>query len=447
MTASSEHIVHEIEPVFDRHSRVLILGTMPSPKSREEGFFYGHPRNRFWTVLASLFHEPVPATNQRKRDLLLRHGIALWDVLASCDIEGASDASIKNAQPNDLTRITSTAPIEAVFCTGAKSAELYRRYCESQTGVSAVQLPSTSPANAAMDTETLTAAYQVILDHLEAPRHVALHVPEVVALEQAIAADGTSLAELMDRAGGFLAFYTHTLHPEGRIAVLCGTGNNGGDGWVAAGWLAEAGHDVVLITPRSADELRAEPAKSAAQKLMQTLPESCRILIAPEADAVAAELKAADVIIDAILGTGFSGDSVKEPFAQWIEEACACRESGTAVIAADCPSGYSAETGKAASPCIKADETVTMITSKVGLERPWAFTYCGNVTVAPIAYTRPYLDETQPDEPEEQPDDAPAPGKPDEQFRRPENEDDDGYDPYSDRPATPEPLFQQDPWN
>ena len=119
-----QHIVHSIPPTFDEQSRVLVLGSLPSPKSRELGFNYGHPRNRFWQVLARLADEPVPTTNDRKRDFCLRHHIALWDVVAECDIEGASDSSIRNAVANDLARITSAAPIEAIFCTGAKAFEL-----------------------------------------------------------------------------------------------------------------------------------------------------------------------------------------------------------------------------------------------------------------------------------------------------------------------------------
>ena len=158
-------VEHSIPPVYDSRSRVLVLGTMPSPASRELGFFYGHPRNRFWPVMAQLAGEPVPATNERKRDFCLRHHIALWDVLASCDIDGASDASIRGARPNDLARITSAAPIEAVFCTGAKSFELYGRLgCEEMCGLPAVKLPSTSPANAACGFDALVDAYAAVFE-------------------------------------------------------------------------------------------------------------------------------------------------------------------------------------------------------------------------------------------------------------------------------------------
>lgn len=156
---------HTIDPVFDADSRVLMLGTMPSPKSRETGFYYGHPQNRFWKVMAALFDEPVPESNNQKRDLALRHGVALWDVLSECTIEGASDGTIADCVPNNIGSILAKAPIRAVFCTGAKAAELYGKYCEPQTGVACTRLPSTSPANAAKSLEQLAEAYRIILPY------------------------------------------------------------------------------------------------------------------------------------------------------------------------------------------------------------------------------------------------------------------------------------------
>lgn len=158
-----EHLIHTIPPTFDKHSRVLVLGSFPSPKSREGQFNYGHPQNRFWRVLSQLAGEELPATNEEKRAFCLRHHIALWDVIAECDIEGASDTSIRNARPNKLSLITKAAPIEAVYCTGAKAHQLYRRLgCEQECGLPATRLPSTSPANAACKMEQLLAAYSVI---------------------------------------------------------------------------------------------------------------------------------------------------------------------------------------------------------------------------------------------------------------------------------------------
>ncbi len=157
----SRHI-HEIEPVFDERSRVLLLGTFPSPKSREQGFFYGHPQNRMWKVLAAVYGEDVPQSVEERRAFLLRHGIAMWDVLASCAIKGASDASIRDAVPNDLSRILDVAPIEGIYATGAKAHELYRRHLEPVYGRECLRLPSTSPANAATSLEALIAAYGVL---------------------------------------------------------------------------------------------------------------------------------------------------------------------------------------------------------------------------------------------------------------------------------------------
>ena len=162
-----EHIIHSIEPVFDAESRVLILGTMPSPKSREVQFYYGHPQNRFWRVLAAVLGEEVPQSVPEKKTMLLRHRIALWDVLAECEITGASDSSIRNPVANDLSVILNHAPVQAVFTTGATAWKLYTRLQKPHTGIEAVRLPSTSPANCAVKMEALTEAYKAILPWLE----------------------------------------------------------------------------------------------------------------------------------------------------------------------------------------------------------------------------------------------------------------------------------------
>lgn len=162
-----ETIVHTIEPVYGEHSRVLILGTMPSPKSREFGFYYSHPQNRFWPVIAQVLGQPKPLTTEEKRAFLLRSRIAMWDVLHSCDIKGADDASISNPVPNDLRVIFSAADIRAVFTTGGTATRLYKKYCLPQTQMESIALPSTSPANCRFHTlETLTEAYRVVLNYL-----------------------------------------------------------------------------------------------------------------------------------------------------------------------------------------------------------------------------------------------------------------------------------------
>ena len=163
----AERITHAFDPVFDFESRILILGTMPSPKSRELGFYYSHPRNRFWPVLAKIFGEEIPKTPEEKRNFCLRNKIALWDVLKECDIEGASDSSIKNAVPNDLSVILNSAKIQAIFATGATAAKLYKKFIEPETKIPAKTLPSTSPANAKIKFEELVEEYKIVLEYIK----------------------------------------------------------------------------------------------------------------------------------------------------------------------------------------------------------------------------------------------------------------------------------------
>ena len=153
---------HPFGPLYDENSRVLILGSFPSVRSREQNFFYGHPQNRFWKVVAAVFGQPVPQTMEEKKMLILDNGLALWDSIASCEITGSSDASIRNARANDISIILNSCSIERIYCNGRKSHELYQKYIEPETGREAVCLPSTSPANAKWTLEKLTEAWSVI---------------------------------------------------------------------------------------------------------------------------------------------------------------------------------------------------------------------------------------------------------------------------------------------
>lgn len=155
--------VHPIPPLFDSRSRVLILGSFPSVKSREARFFYGHPQNRFWRIMAALTNREVPQTVEEKTDLILTHHFALWDSIGSCTINGSSDSSIKDVVANDLRIITNHAPIERIFCNGNASLAVYRKYIEPTLGRTASVLPSSSPANAAWSLERLIDAWSVIL--------------------------------------------------------------------------------------------------------------------------------------------------------------------------------------------------------------------------------------------------------------------------------------------
>ena len=161
-----EKVTHNFEPVFDQRSRVLILGTFPSVKSRENNFYYGHPQNRFWKVTAALADSPVPETVAEKKAMLLKGRIAIWDVIASCSIEGSSDSSIRDVVPNDIAGLLEKTNIQAVFCNGGKAYELYEKYCEKRQGApKAVKLPSTSPANAAWSLDRLTASWRAEVEN------------------------------------------------------------------------------------------------------------------------------------------------------------------------------------------------------------------------------------------------------------------------------------------
>lgn len=160
-------IEHNIDPVYDEDSRVLVLGSFPSPKSREQGFFYGHPQNRMWRVLAAVFEEEVPVSVEERRAFLLRNRIAMWDVLSECEIEGASDTSIKSERPNDLSVILSAAAIKAIFITGGAATKFYKKYDEGKYAVPHFGLKSTSPANAAVKLPELIENYRRIREYCE----------------------------------------------------------------------------------------------------------------------------------------------------------------------------------------------------------------------------------------------------------------------------------------
>ena len=161
--ADREAVEHELPPVWSPESRTLVLGSIPSPKSRETGFYYGHPQNRFWQVTADVFGEPLPRSVPEKKAFLLRCGIALWDVIAECDIIGSSDASIKNALPTDLSRILNKAPIERIYANGSTAEKLYLKYQQPLTGRDITRLPSTSPANAAWSAARLAEQWRLDL--------------------------------------------------------------------------------------------------------------------------------------------------------------------------------------------------------------------------------------------------------------------------------------------
>ena len=162
--AETANIIHPIPPLYDENSRVLILGSFPSVKSREAMFFYGHPQNRFWKLMALLFDADVPSTVEEKKRLVLSHGIAMWDTIHSCTITGSSDSSIKDVVPNDLSVILNNSRVKRIFCNGAASHRLYQKYIYPINNIPAQKLPSTSPANAAWSLDRLAEAWKIICE-------------------------------------------------------------------------------------------------------------------------------------------------------------------------------------------------------------------------------------------------------------------------------------------
>ncbi|WP_255882117.1 MULTISPECIES: DNA-deoxyinosine glycosylase [unclassified Ruminococcus] len=158
--------IHNIDPVWNENSKILVLGSFPSVKSRSEQFFYAHPQNRFWRVVAAVTGTPLAKSVDEKKNMLLNCRIALWDVIKSCDITGSADSSIKNAVPNDLNSILSNSSVDKIFTNGAAADKLYKKYCEKETGITAIRLPSTSPANAAFSLGHLTQEWGIIAEYI-----------------------------------------------------------------------------------------------------------------------------------------------------------------------------------------------------------------------------------------------------------------------------------------
>lgn len=160
--AEYERVHHTFEPIYNEQSRILILGSFPSVKSREYGFYYGHPRNRFWKVIAAVFECNVPETLHEKKQMLFQNEIALWDVIESCDIIGSSDNTIKNVQPANISRILESGNIQKIIANGKVAKRLYDKYMKEKTGIEILELPSTSPANAIYSLERLIDTWTVI---------------------------------------------------------------------------------------------------------------------------------------------------------------------------------------------------------------------------------------------------------------------------------------------
>ena len=158
---------HTIGSLYNENSKILILGSFPSVKSREQGFFYGHPQNMFWKVLSTVLNQPLPTSIDEKKEFILNNKIALWDVIASCEIKGSSDSSIKNVVPNNINEILNNSKVKTIFTNGKLAFNLYNKYIFEKTNIAAISLPSTSPANAAFSLDRLCDEWKIISKHLK----------------------------------------------------------------------------------------------------------------------------------------------------------------------------------------------------------------------------------------------------------------------------------------
>ncbi len=158
---------HTIGSLYNENSKILILGSFPSVKSREQGFFYGHPQNRFWKVLSTVLNQSLPTSIDEKKEFILNNKIALWDVIASCEIKGSSDSSIKNVVPNNINEILNNSKVKTIFTNGKLAFNLYNKYIFEKTNIAAISLPSTSPANAAFSLDRLCDKWKIISKHLK----------------------------------------------------------------------------------------------------------------------------------------------------------------------------------------------------------------------------------------------------------------------------------------
>jgi hypoxanthine-DNA glycosylase len=359
---------HPWQPIYNEKSQVLILGSFPSPRSRETGFYYGHPENCFWQVLAdSLGADRLPAGAgpSQKTEFLLVHHIALWDVLQSCDVAGAADARITNPAPNDFGPLLATSQITAVFTTGRKATELFNRLCVQHTGLRAVYLPSTSPANRAQQARPEFGARWASVGRILRGETVSA-LGMKLADRRTIQELGTPSLTLMERAGEAV---THTLNNASdgfdltQVLCLCGTGNNGGDGLVIARLLHAQGVRAQAVCVGNLEKMSAETAQQLAWA------REAGVSLFTEGLTTYPPDQQPTTVVDALFGIGLT----RPLHGEFLEAVRACntyRKAGARVVAVDIPSGISADTGEVLGAAVEADTTVTFAASKLGLELP-----------------------------------------------------------------------------
>ena len=362
-------LTHPWGPEYDKNSKLLILGTFPSPKSREMGFPYGHPQNAFWkTVAASLGVPEPPYEAEARRNFVHEHGIALWDVFKSVDIDGASDASIHDGKPNKFREIIEGSEISAVFTAGRTGTDAFNRLCAGEAGMRAVYLPSTSPANRKTQASPeYEYRWSLIGKLLRGELVSSAGMKELD--RKTIEEKGVPSLVLMERAA--LACVGALKKKTGKIICVCGAGNNGGDGFAVGRLLRLAGKDSAILFIGDRNKMSGETKRQAL------IAENYGV---PVFENDPSALKGFTAIVDALFGIGL----VREVSGIYLDTIKAVNKSGAFVLSVDVPSGISADTGEALGGAVQADETVTFAFGKIGLMIGKGAGCAGKVTVVDI---------------------------------------------------------------
>jgi len=410
---------HPWEPEYSKDSKLLILGTFPSPKSREMGYYYGHPQNAFWKTLAQSLGVPEPPYDAVARQRFVReHGVALWDVFKSVDIDGASDASIRDEVPNTFRKIIDGSGISAVFTNGRTGTDAFNRFCSTEAGMRAVYLPSTSPANRrTQSTEEYERRWSLIgkllrgelvssagMKELDRRTIEEKGVPSLVLMERAALAvtdalsvsDAFTLSDALALSDALTTAYK--AKSTGNVLCVCGAGNNGGDGFAVARLLKLAGRDAEVLFIGDRKRMSEETKQQAriAENYGVPITENDMSVFQKnninknntnKTDIDKINIRKPGIIVDALFGIGLVRE-VSGIYLDAINAINRTRKAGAFVLSVDVPSGISADTGEALGGAVAADNTVTFAYSKIGLTIGKGAEYAGKLTVADIGIYR-----------------------------------------------------------
>jgi hypoxanthine-DNA glycosylase len=373
-----EKVIHPWGAVFNKDSKVLVLGTFPSPRSRKEGFPFGHPQNVFWSALAdSLGVQRInpDASRDERYAFILSNNVAIWDVLHSCEIDGASDASIKNPVANKFRPIIEASNISAVFTTGRKATDLFNELCVKEAGMRAVYLPSTSPANRATQAKPLFGELWGNVGRLVRGELVSAYGMKAFD-RNTIESHGVPSMVLMERAALAVAEELAGFNLS-RVICVCGAGNNGGDGIAVARLLHLARINAEILFVGDKKKMSVETQRQYAIAKSYDVPIHENKL---------AILSGATTIVDAMFGIGLTRGLSSE-FLDTVKAVNKFRAGGAKVLSIDIPSGVSADTGEilgGANSAVSADITVTFAYNKIGLTIEPGRTAAGRIIIKDI---------------------------------------------------------------